>query len=402
MHHCQDTISRSLALSLAGLLLFVPAIFLPLMTFSKIGMNESDNILQTILEFINQDYYIVAIAVFFSAVLFPLMKLSLLTGISFSLKTNRYSKMLGRGFRLYNHLEEWAMTEVYMLGIMITIIKMYQTAEITYNTGFYCFIGVVIFTMASSLSVCKESFWNLIESKGRSALHQYSDPEILTQGVTSMTAADNNIILCMDCGKLEYNQCSKAIMKQTCSRCGATLHQRIPGSISKTWAFLLTATILFFPANLLPIMRVEFLGVPSNSTILDGIKLFFQDGSYIIAFIILTASIIIPIFKVVSLLIVLLTIHNNRPNFLRQKTLMFRIVEFIGRWSMLDIFVIALLGSYVNFSFLTSIHTAPAATYFCLVVITTMLAAITFDPRLMWDLVNKDTARIDTAGKPGG
>jgi paraquat-inducible protein A len=80
---------------------------------------------------------------------------------------------------------------------------------------------------------------------------------------------------------------------------------------------------------------------------------------------------------------------------------MFRIVEFIGRWSMLDIFVIALLGSYVNFSFLTSIHTAPAATYFCLVVITTMLAAITFDPRLMWDLTQKDTTRIDAAERPG-
>lgn len=147
-------------------------------------------------------------------------------------------------------------------------------------------------------------------------------------------------------------------------------------------------------------MRVDFLGIPSNSTIIDGIKLFFQDGSYIIALIILTASILIPIFKIVGLTIALLTIKFNRPRFLRQKTAMFRFIEFIGRWSMLDIFVIALLGFFVNFGFLSSIETAPAATYFCLVVITTMFAALTFDPRIMWDLVSSEAQR-NSAQQPG-
>lgn len=402
MHHCQDTVSRSLALSLSGLLLFLPAVFMPLMTFSTLGMSESDNIVETILEFIHREYYIVAVAVFFSAILFPLLKLSLLTGISFSLKTNRYYKALGKSFRLYNHLEEWAMTEVYLLGIMITVIKMHQTTDISYNTGFFCFIGLVICTMASSLSVCKESFWNLIETKGKTAIHPYLDPKSPVLDSGRRTASDFNIILCRDCGKLQYGHATTSIKQQKCTRCGAALHYRKPGSVSKTWALMLTAAILFFPANLLPIMRVEFLGIPSDSNILDGIKLFFQDGSYFIALIILTASILIPIFKVVGLLIVLLTIRLKRPLFLRQKTIMFRFIEFIGRWSMLDIFVIALLGSFVNFSFLTSIQTAPAATYFCLVVLTTMMAALTFDPRLMWDLVPKYTDSNDTADPLGG
>ena len=133
-----------------------------------------------------------------------------------------------------------------------------------------------------------------------------------------------------------------------------------------------------------------FLGIPSNSTILDGIIIFFQEGSYFIALIILTASILIPIFKIVGLTIILLTIKFKRVKYLRQKTSMYRFIEFIGRWSMLDIFVIALLGFFINFGFLSSIETAPAATYFCLVVVTTMLAAITIDPRLMWDLLESE------------
>ena len=132
-------------------------------------------------------------------------------------------------------------------------------------------------------------------------------------------------------------------------------------------------------------MQVDFLGVPERSTILDGILYFFKHGSYGIGAIILTASILVPLFKVVGMLIILLTIQSRRGRYLVQKAKMFRFIEFIGRWSMLDIFVVALMTVLVNFGFLTSIHTAPGATYFALVVITTMIAALAFDPRIMWD-----------------
>jgi len=132
-------------------------------------------------------------------------------------------------------------------------------------------------------------------------------------------------------------------------------------------------------------MQVEFLGVPENSTILDGIMYFFKDGSYLIGLIILTASVFVPVFKIIGLIILLLTAQTSNTGFLRSKTMLYRFITFIGRWSMLDIFVIALLVVLVDFGFLTSIHAAPAATYFCIVVTSTMLAAKTFDARLLWD-----------------
>jgi paraquat-inducible protein A len=121
---------------------------------------------------------------------------------------------------------------------------------------------------------------------------------------------------------------------------------------------------------------------------MDGIIYFFQKGSYLIGLIIFTASILVPIFKIVGLSILLCSNRLCDLNLLRQKARMFRFITFIGRWSMLDIFVIALLSVLVDFGFFTSIHVAPAATYFCIVVASTMFAVITFDPRIVWDKCN--------------
>lgn len=196
----------------------------------------------------------------------------------------------------------------------------------------------------------------------------------------NISAAEAGLIGCHNCGKLTHLG-----QYDHCPRCFTALHSRMPSSLSKTWALVITSALFFIPANTLPIMQVDFLGIPDRSTILDGIIYFFKHGDYPIGVIIFAASILVPLFKVVGLIIMLITVHYRRNRFLLQKAKLFRFIEFIGRWSMLDIFVIALLTVLVNFGFFTSIHVTPAATYFCIVVVSTMLAAITFDPRIMWD-----------------
>jgi paraquat-inducible protein A len=148
---------------------------------------------------------------------------------------------------------------------------------------------------------------------------------------------------------------------------------------------LATAAILTLPANLLPIMEVDYFGVPDRSTIMDGIIYFFQEGSYGIGLVIFVASVLVPLFKIVGLVIILLSIRYRWQSWLRHKAIMFRAIEFIGRWSMLDIFVITLLCSLAQFGFLSTISAAPAALYFTGVVLSTMFAALSFDPRLLWD-----------------
>lgn len=381
-----DSIIKVLALSIAGLLMYLPAILLPLMTMESFGFSDSANILDSIVNFYRNDYYFVSFMVLISAVVFPFMLLTSIFIISIQLYMKRYPSYLTRLFRTYLHLEEWAMVEVYLLGIMVTIIKMNDTTEINYNTGIFCFTGLVLLTLTIATVVDNDLFWQTIERKGKKRRSEPAAHHHLLGGAI-VTAAQQGLTLCHICHKLSPT----ALEGKECPRCRETLHTRKPFSISRTWALVLTSSIFLAPANLLPIMRVDFLGVPDRSTIMDGIIYFFQHRSYFIGLIIFTASILVPIFKIVGLVILLLSTRPCDLNLLRQKARMFRVITFIGRWSMLDIFVIALLSVLVDFGFFTSVHVAPAATYFCIVVASTMFAVITFDPRIIWD-----------KGNPGG
>ena len=199
------------------------------------------------------------------------------------------------------------------------------------------------------------------------------------------TAMDARLISCHDCGKLLDASQIPSDVSLVCPRCGSDLHFRKPHSLTRVWALIITSIILFIPANLLPIMRVDFLGTIDYSTIMDGIIYFFEEKEYGIGIIIFVASILVPLFKIVGMIIILLSIQFKWKRGLRHKAKMFRFIEFIGRWSMLDIFVIALMSTLVSFGGFTATFAAPAATYFSAVVICTMFAALTFDSRLLWD-----------------
>jgi paraquat-inducible protein A len=360
--------------------MYLPAILLPLMTMKSFGFSDSANIIDSIINFYRNSYYFVSFMVLISAVIFPLVHLTSIFIISAHLYLKRYPSYLARLFRTHLHLEEWAMVEVYLLGIMVTIIKMNDSTEINYNKGIFCFAGLVLLNLAIATVIDHDFFWQAIEHKG-----EMRQPEASTlhlhQGNAAVNAARQGLILCHICHKLSPT----ALEGKKCPRCGETLHTRKPSSISRTLALVLTSAIFLAPANLLPIMQVDFLGIPDRSTIIDGIIYFFQHDSYFIGLIIFTASVLVPIFKIVGLLILLLSTRPCDLDLLRQKARMFRFITFIGRWSMLDIFVIALLSVLVNFGFFTSVYVAPAATYFCIVVASTMFAVITFDPRIIWD-----------------
>lgn len=379
-----DSIDRVIALSFAGLLLYLPAMLLPLMTLSSLGLKGNGSVVDTCIGFYQNGYILVSIITFITAVIVPFLKIFIPFITAVSLKLGRRGKFLIPSFKLHKHLEEWGMVEIYLLGILITLIKMGDVASIDFNLGFFCFIGLVLLSMAVSVYIDRRLFWYLLERSPSSP----EDSEMEQLGVlfrTSpelvQTAANLELMCCHDCGKLV----KAGPEDQECPRCDSPLHFRTRGSLSITWALVVTSLILFFPANMLPIMRVDFLGVPDRSTIIDGIIYFFTHGSIGIGLIILIASILVPLYKIIGLIIILLTIHSGKNRHLKQKSKMFRFIEFIGRWSMLDIFVVAILSVLVDFGFLTSIHTAPGATYFCLVVIATMCAAIVFDPRILWD-----------------
>lgn len=193
------------------------------------------------------------------------------------------------------------------------------------------------------------------------------------------SARDRGLASCHICCKLAGEQ------QHHCPRCGAALHVRQQHSVQYTLALLLTATLLYIPANLYPIMITDQLGSSEESTILGGVVLLVNMGSIPIAAVIFIASVIVPLGKLMSMYYLVWSVRSTRPLRQRQRASLYRVTEFIGKWSMVDVFVVAILVALVHLGGLLVIRPGIAALSFAGVVIVTMVAAESFDPRLIWD-----------------
>jgi paraquat-inducible protein A len=195
-------------------------------------------------------------------------------------------------------------------------------------------------------------------------------------------AAELGLAACHCCGLLvRWSGQGRA----RCPRCHTRLHLRLPDSLARTWALLITAAFLYVPANALPVMETAFLGSTQADTIMSGVVFFLAHGDWPLALVIFVASVLVPLFKMLALSYLLLSVHRRSTIRPRERTLLYRVTELIGRWSMVDVFVVALLAALVQMGNLASIVPGPGAMAFAGVVVLTMLAASAFDPRLIWD-----------------
>jgi len=175
-----------------------------------------------------------------------------------------------------------------------------------------------------------------------------------------------------------------------CSCCQSEIHSRIPNSLNTTWALLIAAIILYIPANTLPIMTVVMWGDGQPDTIMSGVFHLYDSGMWPLALLIFVASIFIPVLKLIILTGLLLSVNFKSRWKPRDRTVLYRITEFVGRWSMVDVFVIGILVSLVQFGNTASVSPGIGALSFAAVVILTMFAAHSFDPRLIWDVIDDE------------
>jgi paraquat-inducible protein A len=190
---------------------------------------------------------------------------------------------------------------------------------------------------------------------------------------------------CPQCQKLNVMFAEK----QACSRCLTVFSARKPKSLEYTLAWTIAALVMFIPANVYPMMVFYTFGRPEASTILEGIAIFIQMGMFPVAIIIFIASFIVPLGKIMGLFTLMYNAKRKTKLTLKQQGKLYHIVEFLGPWSMLDVFVVAVMAAVVNLGFLTSIEPAIGITYFALMVVFTIFAAESFDPRLLWDNYQK-------------
>lgn len=376
------------ALTLGALLVYLLAQLFPIVTLTMGGITSSVTLFESVGVLWNEQMQVVAAMVLLCAIVFPALELSSLFYVAVGLSQGRRVPGFNLVLRLVQGARYWAMTEVLMIGILITVIKMTSLARVEPHPGLFAF-GALTILCALVMRFEPKALWELADRLApQPQLGEAPDAEATAHHPDSLIA-------CRACGlvnghPLHHTKDGAA----HCRRCGSALYRRIPNSVAWTWVMLAAAALLYIPANLLPVMYTRSIGGGAEGdTIMSGVILFWNTGSPALAVIIFVASIAVPVSKLVALSWLNLTAQLRSRTAPMARTRAYRMVEFIGRWSMLDIFVVALTVSLVRFDALATITAGPGAIAFGCVVIVTMVASHQFDPRLIWDPIESTGER---------
>jgi len=281
------------------------------------------------------------------------------------------------------HLRPWSMVEIYLLGLFVAYVRLSGMTRVDLGPAVYALGGLMIIMLLADVTLDEQAVWEAMEPRNRwrrAARQPFP--------ISHTPSSDKRWrIGCDTCGRV-----SRAAPGTPCPRCGSSLHDRKPGSIERTWAFLVAAVILYIPANFYPALTVVRLGYRQTSTILGGVQELLDYGMWPLAALVFFASIAVPVLKLVGLSVLLISTQLGMTSRLRDRTVLYRVVDTIGRWSMIDIFMESILVALVQFGMVASVYPGVGAVAFAAVVILTMLAAQSFDPRLMWDNAHVDVA----------
>ncbi|RPJ82819.1 MAG: paraquat-inducible protein A [Deltaproteobacteria bacterium] len=359
----------TLALVIAGIILFILINSFPFLTFRMSGQLQETTLITGIEMFFIQGWWPIGLLVFLATILSPAFHLLGLLYILLLLKFGLKMPGVPRIMRIITAFQPWSMVEIFMLGILVTVVKLSNDGEITAGVSLFALMAFTFVQAAIFYTFNPHQIWEKCEVDEELKLDQEN--------------CDMNLIQCHICGLLcpDENKTDKFY----CKRCGAKLHKRKQDSISRTWALILTAVIFYIPANVFPITNIISFGDYTTDTILSGVIYFIKTGMWPLALIIFTASIFVPLLKLIILSFLLISVQLKTTWRQKDRTRIYRITEAIGRWSMVDIFAITVLIALVNMGAIATVRVEPAALYFAAVVVITIFAAMAFDPRLIWD-----------------
>lgn len=361
---------KSLAIvALSTLLLGGACICFPYMEISSYGVSSSLKLIDifTILDYQwSSLLYIFLLVTFFS----PLILLSLIAFFGFFSKIRPPVIVV----RLYQASHSLCMVDVFIMGILVSLIKLSSLSNVVFYAGFYLSFLFSILLLWLCIRCRSECFWNRVI--------KYD----IDKAIAGINGSKQNLFLCRHCGMAFSSDTNGA----KCPRCGKITHDRQKNCLQRSFALLIAALILYLPSNLYPVMYTEFLFSNTGSNIIDGVIAMWNMKSYFVAIVILLASIFIPIFKILILCFILFSVKFNKVSNCRLLTFLYRVVHFIGRWSMIDVFVVIIMSSVVRLSGLLTIYPGFAIVCFCSVVFITIFAVDAFDERLIWDHSNND------------
>lgn len=370
------SLDRTLALTVTAALLLALANLLPFMTFEFQGRAQSNFILSGVFELGRTGFPGVGAVVFFTTVVAPLFYLAGMLYVLVPLRLGRPARGIGPVFRWLLALRPWAMLEVYLLGVFVAVVKLGELATIVPDTALFAFAALILVWTAATASLDPRTVWDACP------VARAPSPT----GAPGPVDAYARSVRCPSCAMLAVPPASGDPLALGCPRCGARLERRKPQSLSRTWALVMAGAILYIPANLYPILDIEILGRSESDTIYAGVVSLFAAGMWEIGVLVFFASILVPLGKLVALTFLLLSIERRSRWAPRTRTVLYRLIETVGRWSFIDTFMISILVALVQLGSLATIDPGFGATCFAAVIVITMFAAASFDPRIIWDL----------------
>ncbi len=381
-----DPIDRPLALALTAAVVFLIANLSPLMGMSVAGLDSSTTILGAARETWLRGSELAAVSVAFCAVVAPGLFIAFMLLMLLAARRPPAPRWVGRLLRISESVQPWSMSEVMLLGVLVALIKVSQFATVVPGVGLFALGVLVVLLAALGSSFDSHAIWQRVVWADGTRPAPMEPGLAKRSGALLLTGEESTpcgLVSCTSCGLL--SRPAPNPQRGHCPRCGAALTEASHASIQVTWALLIAAAILYIPANSLPVLISTSLGSSQSDTIISGVAYLYQSGSWPLALIVLIASVIVPLGKIVALAYLLITVQLGYVKNNQDRTRLYRIVEFVGRWSMLDVFVDAFIVALVQLEPLMSVEPGSGVAVFMSVVVLTVLAARSFDPRLIWN-----------------
>ena len=364
-------VDAPLALTVAALLLLLPALTAPLMTVSSLGAVRASWLPSAASGMWSDGYPSLAVLVAAFSIALPAAFLGLLIWVLGNLHFARRRPSPGRAsgrvalgptFRWVQRLRPWVMIEVFLVGSFVAYsrIKVISTVEV--GIGGWCLIAATLALLFALTQLDERTVWQSLQPHD--------------------TGGGGAGIACTVC---DFLVALREPVARHCPRCGARLHARKPDSVRRTAALVAAGYLLYVPANLLPVLTIIRFGREDHNTILSGVLELIHNDLWPLAIIVFAASIVLPLLKLFGLSWMLVATRRGSAALLVGRTRFYRMIDVVGRWSNIDVFAVAMLVAVLQFGTLTSVHAGTGLVAFAAVVIITMVATEVFDPRLMWD-----------------
>lgn len=388
---CGETLARRrktseiggpLVFCLSSLALYIVLLVSPLMTLNVVGRENMVSLMSGPIEMARQGFGVIAILVALASVIMPGIVLVCMALILYGASRDVMPMWVRPLLTWYEKLRPWSMIEVYVIGVLVAYTKLVDLALVTLQPGVFLLGGLMVMMAAMDSTFDAEMIW-----KHRSVIRRKGLGLYKSEG--RRMPPEKHMLSCHACSLtfVARGPVDNEADMGDCPRCGQILRRRKRNSFQAALCFLVAAFIFYIPANLLPVMAFVKMGHGQPSTIISGVIQLWEAGLYFLALLVLFASITVPVLKVFLLALMIRCEHRGKASrkSLKRLTGLYKVVVFIGRWSMIDVFMISILAAVVRFGFMASVMAELGVVFFAMVVVLTIFAADLYDPRRMWD-----------------